>query len=233
MFRQWFVVFLIIGASAQAKQATVKKPLSKAKPKIQTPVQGTAASTPAESTKTTPAMTTAKPTPKSDRSASRNGLVLDYNSWFENIRILGGTPYETKALLYGIGLSYEYNLLRTSWGWGIGGGIIHGYAVSGDSSDTTSYYAKRVPLEIGRVSGRIFHRVNPRFDIGLLSSLLYTLTNWPESYGLTVEKPGSVMMGAFLDTRWRLDGHWELIQALGTFNRGPSLAWRLGTTYTF
>ncbi len=233
MFRQWLVVFLIIGASAQAKQATSKKPLSKVPPKAQAPAQGTAVNTPTEVTTTTPALTTVKPAAKNDRSASRKGLVLDYNSWFENIRVQGGTPYETKALLYGIGLSYEYNLLRASWGWGIGGGLIHGYAVSGDSSDSTSYYAKRVPLEIGRVSARIFRRVNPRFDMGLLTNVLYTLTNWPESNGLTVEKPGSVMMGAFLDTRWRLDGHWELIQALGTFNRGPSLAWRLGTTYTF
>ena len=59
--------------------------------------------------------------PKNDRTVARQGLVFDYNSWFENIRILGGTPYDTKALLYGLGLSYEYSLLHVNWGWGWGG----------------------------------------------------------------------------------------------------------------
>ncbi len=229
MLRQWLAIFLMIGASAQAKGEQVKKPAPKKKPTAQSTAPGKISPTPSAP----PATVTLKQPVTTDRSTTRRGLILDYNSWFENIRIQGGTPFETKALLYGIGLSYEFNLLKVTWGWGLGGGLIHGYAVSGDSSDPTSYYAKRVPLEIGRLNGRIFRRVSPRFDLGFLTSVLYTLTNWPTSNGFTVEKSGSVMMGAFLDTRWRLDGHWELIQALGTYNRGPSLAWRLGSTYSF
>ena len=168
-----------------------------------------------------------------DRSIARTSLVFDYNSWFENINIRAGTPYQTKALLYGMGLSYEYNLLYTKWGWGLGGGIVHGFGVSGDASDSTSYYVKRVPLEIFRGSARYFKRVTARFDAGLLTTALYNLTSWPSSNGLSVEKTSSLMLGIFIDTRWRLDRSWDLVQAVGTFNRGPSLAWRLGTNYNF
>ncbi len=232
MLRQRLVILLIAGIWTQATASQVKKPVAQ---QTQSKKSRAPKPTPAPTlrTETPPASNAVKLPIKTDRTANRQGIILDYNSWFENIRIQGGTPYETKALLYGIGVSYEYNLLRLTWGWGLGGGLIHGYAVSGDSSDTSSYYAKRVPLEIGRFNGRIFRRVSPRFDLGLLTSVLYTLTNFPASNGLTVEKSGSVMMGAFLDTRWRLDGRWELIQAFGTFNRGPSLAWRLGAIYIF
>ena len=58
-----------------------------------------------------------RPNQKTEKTARRQGLLFDYNSWFENIRILGGTPYDTKALLYGLGLSYEYTLLHITWGW--------------------------------------------------------------------------------------------------------------------
>lgn len=217
MFR-YSLIFLLFGISVNAE---AKGPRTKA-------AQPPQAVQPAQ-----PAMVAESPPQKNQRTASRHGLLFDYNSWFENIRVLGGTPYDTKALLYGLGLSYEYTLLHVTWGWGWGGGFIHGYAVSGDSSDTTSYYAKRVPLEVGRINTRIFSRVSPRFDFGFLMTALYTISNYPVSNGLSVEKSSSMMLGAFLDTRWRLDGHWELIQALGTFNRGPSLAWRLGTVYSF
>lgn len=222
MFRYVFALILMQSLGAQAKEAQP----------ITSTITPTSPSTPAVS----PAQPTSalkKPAANTVRTAQRRVLVFDYNSWFQNILILGGTPYETKALIYGLGLTYESNYFRATWGWGFGGGLIHGSAVTGDSSDSTSYYAKRVQIENARISSRIFRRINPRLDIGLLASLLYTISNWPTSNGLTVAPPSGIMAGAFLDTRWRLDGHWELVQALGTYNRGPSLAWRLGTTYSF
>ncbi len=227
MIQPWLLTILMIGASAQAKQKTVKKTMA-------APAKKSAVA-PATPTAPTTLVVSAlqKPVVKANRFATRHGIALDYNSWFENIKITGGTPFQTKALLYGIGLTYEYNKLRSSWGWGVGAGWVHGFAVSGDATDTTTYYSKRVPLEIARFNSRIFLRINPRFDAGILACALYTITNWPTSNGFNVDKAGSLMMGGFLDTRWRLDGQWEIIQAFGTYNTGPSLAWRMGTSYYF
>lgn len=171
---------------------------------------------------------------KIPRGIARKLGVLDYNSWFETIRIKGGgTPYDTKALLYGTGLSFEYATYFPDWGWSAQLGIIQGFAVAGDVSDATSYYARRVQLNILRGGGRYFKRINPRFDLGIASHLLITTKSYPPLNGLEVEAPNGLMIGGFIDSRWRLDEKWELLQSMGTYSRGPSLAWRLGTSYTF
>lgn len=224
MLHLWLLTFLMMGTSAQAQQKLKKK-------SVASPATRPSTSMPATSAPSVKLL--ANPTEKSNRFAVRQGIAVDYNSWFENLRITGVTPFQTKALLYGIGVAYEYNKLKTNWGWGVGAGLIYGFGVSGDASDTTTYYSKRVPLQIARLNSRIFRRINARFDAGILACALYTITNWPISNGLSVEKAGNLTMGAFLDTRWRLDGQWEVIQAFGTYNTGPSLAWRLGTSYYF
>lgn len=170
---------------------------------------------------------------KKPSTASRKSVVVDYNSWFETIRIKGPTTYETKALLYGLGASYEYALFHSSWGWASSLGIIQGSAVAGDVSETSSYYARRVPLNIFRFGGRLFQRVNPRFDLGVTTSVLFTLTPWPIDRNFSVEASNGLMIGGFVEGRWRLDRQWELLQSFGTYSRGPSLAWRLGASYSF
>jgi hypothetical protein len=239
-------VFAQTGSAVPSNQPSTMPP-SKKTTMATKPTRKIAPSTAARAT--TPAATNVAPVPAAPattlatpvheeakvipRVAHRHNLLIDYNSWFENIRVVGGTPYETKALLYGAGVSYESAFLRQTWGWGIGVGILQGFAVAGDASDPNSYYAKRVPLNIARGGLRIFERVNPRFDLGLAASVLMALQSYPADKGFKVEAPSSLMIGAFLDTRWRMDSHWELIQSMGTYSRGPSLAWRLGTSYTF
>lgn len=160
--------------------------------------------------------------------------AVDYNSWFENILVKNSTSsYETQAMLYGIGVSVELNQYFPTWGWGVSGGILQGFAVVGDSSSSTNYYARRVTLNSLRGTGRLIYRVNPRLDLGLGLAILSKTQSWPTDKGFTVDSNSLLVFGYFLDSRWRVDKNWELLQAIGTYSKSSSAAWRLGASYTY
>lgn len=168
------------------------------------------------------------------KTVYRKSVSLDYNSWFESLKVQsGGSTYQTKALLYGAGLSYEYSIYKSDWGWGFLVGIMQGYGIAGSSSDTSSYYAKRVSLNLIRFGGRVFTRVGPRLDIGVAGIVNYRSTPWPIANGWEVKTGTNPLIGAFLDTRWRVNLRWDILQSLGAYNQDSSLAWRVGASYTF
>lgn len=175
------------------------------------------------------------PTEKgSVKVVNRKSISFDFNSWFESLKVQsGGSTYETRGLLYGTGVSYEYSRYFPDWGWGGGGGILHGYGVAGNSTDISSYYVRRVPQTMLRANARIFKRIGVRMDLGLALNFNYRSTVWPSANGWEVKSGVNPLIGLFLDTRWRVNLRWDLVQALGSFSRDSSLAWKIGGVYNF
>jgi hypothetical protein len=175
------------------------------------------------------------PAPSPEKKAvSRQGISFDYNSWFENIRVTTPTnPYETKAQIHGVGINYEYASYRPKWGWGLHGGYLFGYGTAGDSADSSSYYARRVAMNILRAGIRGFYRITGRFDLGITYQSQMASTKWPTFNGMSVDEGTVISTGTFFDTRFRIDPKWDLVQSVGLYSKGPSGIWRLGAVYAF
>lgn len=170
----------------------------------------------------------------STTSEKQIGISFDYNSWFENIQIQnGGTSHQTAAMMYGVGISYEYSVYQLNWGYGAHAGYVQAYGVSGNSGDPTQYYAYRVPVSVFRGGGRLFYRLSEHFDLGLTLQAQMNKASWPTFNGMTVESDSKLSTAAFLDSRWRLNSKWDLLQSVGFYSKGSSGMWRIGGVYIF
>lgn len=167
-------------------------------------------------------------------SNNRHTVSLDYNSWFQELLIQGpSSNYQTQGLLYGLGVNYHYSAYYSRMGWGLETGFIQGYGVAGRSSSTTEYYANRVPLQIFRLGGRIFSRLNAKFDLGATVSFMLGSQVWPRDKGFAVEANIKQAIGILIDSKWMISDRWEMIQGIGTYSGSRSIAWRLGACYAF
>ncbi|MBX9766149.1 MAG: hypothetical protein K2X47_02670 [Bdellovibrionales bacterium] len=168
------------------------------------------------------------------KTVQRSLVSLDYNSWFQELLIKSSSrSYETQGLLYGLGINYHYSVYYSKMGWGLEGGYIQGFGVAGKSSSTTDYYANRVPLQIFRLGGRIFSRLNSKFDLGATVSYMFGAQVWPYDKGFGVETKIGQAISLLVDSHWMITDKWELIQGVGTYSGSRSIAWRLGACYLF
>jgi hypothetical protein len=164
----------------------------------------------------------------------RQSVSLDYNSWFQELLIRNSSnSYTTQGLLYGMGINFHYSVTYSKMGWGLETGLIQGFGVAGRSSSTSEYYANRVPLQIFRVGGRIFGRLNSRFDIGATVSYMLGSQVWPHDKGFSVQTNAQQAIGVLVDSRWMITDKWDVIQGIGTYSGSRSIAWRLGACYVF
>lgn len=132
---------------------------------------------------------------------------------------------------FGISFNYDFTVYRERWGYAFNVGAITGNAQAG-TKDSGDYYERRVVWTGFRGGGRLFWRANNRIDLGLGFLAQSKSTKWPEEENFIVMSQANPHYFYYLDTRWRLNYRYELVQSFGTHLRSYALAWMLGLTYT-
>jgi len=170
----------------------------------------------------------------STKSKTKMAVGLDYNSWFEILKLKdsSGTSSDMKAQYYGIGINYDHTVYEKTWGYGFLGGYAQGYGLAGQSSSSGTYYEKRVPWTAYRVGARIFTRMNTRLDMGLALLTQFRKTSWKTENGFEPSTVANPLSGFFIETRWRLNYKLELVQSFGQYSKDSSMVWRIGMNYT-
>lgn len=161
-------------------------------------------------------------------------INADYNSWFEKLTVnqQGGQKQESQALYYGYGINVEKNWFHPTWGWGVGGGLLSGRALGGDTAGSLQYFEPRVPWYAARGTLRAFYRWNPQTDFGLDLVGVYKHATWPSNKsGAEVKSGSDILAGAFVDVRMRFNRRLEAIQSFGVLYKDESIYWRLGLGY--
>lgn len=159
-------------------------------------------------------------------------LLMDYHSWFENLNYTpsGSVQMELKTVNYGFGVAYDISRYLTDWGWGLQGGLGQGFAVG--KAGSSSYLQKRVSWTYLRAAGRVFTRLNKRFDLGLSLMMMSRNISWPQAGGV-VEAGPNPFFSLSVEMRWRLTREWEIVQALGNSTKNAGASLRVGAGYTF
>lgn len=171
---------------------------------------------------------------KPTRFKNRHGFTVDYTTWYETLKL---TSVATKSLVegtshyFGISFNYDLTVYRERWGYAVNVGAITGNAQAG-TKDSGDYYERRVVWTGFRGGGRLFWRANNRIDLGLGFLAQSKSTKWPEEENFIVVPQANPHYFYYLDTRWRLNYRYELVQSFGTHLRSYALAWMLGLTYT-
>ncbi len=165
---------------------------------------------------------------------NRHGFTVDYTTWYETMKL---TNLTTKGLVegnthyFGISFNYDYTVYRERWGFAVNVGAATGNAQAG-TKDAGDYYERRVVWTGFRGGGRLFWRANNRIDLGLGFLAQSKSTKWPVEENFIVVPQANPHYFYYLDTRWRLNYRYELVQSFGTHLRSYALAWMLGLTYT-
>lgn len=177
---------------------------------------------------------TKKPTaPRKVVYKTKKAFGVDYNSWFESLNFKSSdSTSSTKSQYYGFGLNYDLTFYEKDWGYGFLFGYAQGFAVAGQSGDSSSYYQKRAAWTALLGGGRIFTRVNSRFDLGLNVLTQLRQTGWKSSGGFDPITPTNPLTGFFAEARWRINYRYEIVQSFGQFTKDNSMAWRVGANYT-
>lgn len=168
------------------------------------------------------------------RFKSRHAFTLDYTTWYESMKM---TARSTKTLLesnshyFGVAFSYDYTVYREKFGYAFSVGGVTGNAQAG-TKDSGDYYERRIVWTGYRAGGRLFFRANNRIDLGLGFLAQTKTTQWPNEEAFTVLPQSNPQYFYYLDTRWRLNYRYELVQGFGTHLRSYALAWMLGINYT-
>lgn len=168
------------------------------------------------------------------RFKNRHGLSVDYTTWYETLKF---TNVATKGLVegnshyFGISFNYDFTVYRENWGYAFNVGAITGNAQAG-TKDSGDYYERRIVWTGFRAGGRMFWRANNRIDLGLGFLAQSKSTKWPVEDNYIVMSQANPHYFYYLDTRWRLNYRYELVQSFGTHLRSYALAWMLGLTYT-
>lgn len=165
--------------------------------------------------------------------AQRRSIGIEYMSWLENFSLKTLTnQIGFKGMYYGISVHYDHSTFRKNDGWGYLIGGMNGYGIAG--SQSSDYFQNRVRLLALHGGFRYFWRVNSRFDIGPMAHLIYKSIQWPApSANQELQVGPNPLLGAWLDSRFRLSQAWQLTQAVGVLQLNASMAWRLGAAYTF
>ncbi len=165
---------------------------------------------------------------------NRHGFTVDYTTWYETMKL---TNLATKGLVegnthyFGISFNYDFTVYRERWGYALNVGAVTGNAQAG-TKDSGDYYERRIVWTGFRGGGRLFWRANNRIDLGLGFLAQSKSTKWPEEENYVVVPQTNPHYFYYLDTRWRLNYRYELVQSFGTHLRSYALAWMLGLTYT-
>lgn len=168
------------------------------------------------------------------RFKNRHGFTVDYTTWYETMKL---SQLSTKSLVeanthyFGISFNYDFTVYRENWGYAFTLGAITGNAQAG-TKDAGDYYERRVVWTGFRGGGRLFWRANNRIDLGMGFVAQSKSTKWPEETNFIVVPQPNPHYFYYLDTRWRLNYRYELVQSFGTHLRSYALAWMLGLTYT-
>lgn len=165
---------------------------------------------------------------------NRHGFTVDYTTWYETMKL---TNLATKGLVegnshyFGISFNYDFTVYRERWGYALNVGAVTGNAQAG-TKDSGDYYERRIVWTGFRGGGRLFWRANNRIDLGLGFLAQSKSTKWPEEENYVVVPQANPHYFYYLDTRWRLNYRYEIVQSFGTHLRSYALAWMLGLTYT-
>jgi hypothetical protein len=165
---------------------------------------------------------------------NRHGFTVDYTTWYETMKL---TNLATKALVegtshyFGVSFNYDFTVYRERWGYALNVGAVTGNAQAG-TKDSGDYYERRIVWTGFRGGARLFWRANNRIDLGLGFLAQSKSTKWPEEENYVVVPQANPHYFYYLDTRWRLNYRYELVQSFGTHLRSYALAWMLGLTYT-
>lgn len=171
---------------------------------------------------------------KPTRFKNRHGFTVDYTTWYETLKL---TSVATKSLMegtshyFGVSFNYDFTVYRERWGYAFNVGAITGNAQAG-TKDSGDYYERRIAWTGFRGGGRLFWRANNRIDLGFGFLAQSKSTKWPEEENFIVVPQANPHYFYYLDTRWRLNYRYELVQSFGTHLRSYALAWMLGLTYT-
>lgn len=165
---------------------------------------------------------------------NRHGFTVDYTTWYETMKL---TNLATKGLVegnshyFGVSFNYDFTVYLERWGYALNVGAVTGNAQAG-TKDSGDYYKRRIVWTGFRGGGRLFWRANNRIDLGLGFLAQSKSTKWPEEENYVVVPQANPHYFYYLDTRWRLNYRYELVQSFGTHLRSYALAWMLGLTYT-
>lgn len=168
------------------------------------------------------------------RFKSRHAVAVDYTTWYETMKLKNKTSNsitEANSHYFGVSLNYDFTVYREKYGFAVNLGSVTGNAQAG-TKDSGDYYERRIVWTGFRAGGRLFFRANNRIDLGLGFLAQSKSTKWPEEETYTVLPQSNPQYFYYLDTRWRLNYRYEIVQALGAHLRSYALAWMLGINYT-
>jgi len=171
---------------------------------------------------------------KPTRFKNRHGFTVDYTTWYETLKLTNlanKNLTEGNSHYFGVSFNYDFTVYRERWGFALNVGAITGNAQAG-TKDSGDYYERRIVWTGFRGGGRLFWRANNRIDLGLGFLAQSKSTKWPEEENYVVISQANPHYFYYLDTRWRLNYRYELVQSFGTHLRSYALAWMLGLTYT-
>lgn len=168
------------------------------------------------------------------RFKNRHGFTVDYTTWYETMKlthVASRSLVEGTSHYFGVSFNYDFTVYRENWGYALTAGAVTGNAQAG-TKDSGDYYERRIVWTGFRGGGRIFWRANNRIDLGLGFLAQSKSTKWPEEENYVVVPQANPHYFYYIDTRWRLNYRYELVQSFGTHLRSYALAWMLGITYT-
>ncbi len=168
------------------------------------------------------------------RFKNRHAFAIDYSTWYEMMKLTEMTSRkltEANTHYFGVSFGYDYTVYREKWGYAFTAGFITGNAQAG-TKDSGDYFERRIPWTGYRGGGRLFTRASNRIDIGMGFIAQSKMTKWPLSDTYTIIPQSNPQYFYYLDTRWRLNYKYELIQSFGAHLRSYSMAWMLGISYT-
>lgn len=168
------------------------------------------------------------------RFRNRHAFAIDYSTWYEMMKLTEMTSRkltEANTHYFGVSFGYDYTVYREKWGYAFTAGFITGNAQAG-TKDSGDYFERRIPWTGYRGGGRLFARASNRIDIGMGFIAQSKTAKWPLSDTYTIIPQANPQYFYYLDTRWRLNYKYELIQSFGAHLRSYSMAWMLGISYT-
>ncbi|MBL7545375.1 MAG: hypothetical protein JNL11_16265 [Bdellovibrionaceae bacterium] len=165
---------------------------------------------------------------------NRHAFSVDYTTWYETLKIRSRSTtamMEGNSHYFGVAFNYDFTYYRENWGAAISVGGVTGNAQAG-TKDSGDYYERRIVWTGFRGGGRLFYRANNRIELGLGFMAQSKNTKWPEEENFSIIPQANPHYFYYLDTRWRINYRYEIIQSFGTHLRSYALAWLLGVSYT-
>lgn len=179
-------------------------------------------------------ITTSKKYADHPKYKNRHAFTVDYTTWYEAMKLRNKATnglVEGMSHYFGVSFNYDFTVYKEKYGYAITLGSVTGNAQAG-TKDSGDYYERRIAWIGYRGGGRLFLRANNRIDLGFGFIAQAKTTKWPEEENFLVLPQANPQYFYYLDTRWRLNYKYEIVQAFGTHLRSYALAWLIGVNYT-